>query len=236
MHEAADALRARGAVVEPFTPPEPNMAARLYFSFLMADGLAWAKPHLKGNKIDNRIAMVRTMASIPDAIKPALAGVLNVVGQRRFGQTIRATQRLSTRRYWRLSAERDRWEHRFLAELGEGGFEAIICPPHAIAAMRHGDSRYLFDTTSYAVRFNVLGMPAGVVAATRVRADEESDRKCGIDIVQKTARKSERGSAGLPVGVQVAAWHWRDDIVLAVMGALEVHFRTQPDYPRNPPC
>jgi fatty acid amide hydrolase len=236
VREAADALRARGAVVEPFTPPEPNMAAKLYFSFLMADGLAWAKPHLAGNKVDGRIAMVRQIASVPDALKPALAAVLSAAGQRRFAQTIMASQRLSTRRFWRLSAERDRWEHRFLAELGEGGFEAIICPPHAIAAMRHGDSRYLFDTTSYAVRFNVLGMPAGVVAATRVRPDEESDRKCGIDVVQRTARKSEKGSAGLPVGVQVAAWHWRDDIALAVMAALEDHFSKQPDYPQNPPC
>ena len=236
VHEAAAALRARGAVVEPFTPPEPDMAARLYFSFLMADGLAWAKPHLAGNKIDDRITMVRKMAAIPDIFKPAIAGVLKAAGQRRFGQTIRTIQRLSTGKYWKLSAERDRWEHRFLSELGDGGFEAIICPPHAIAAMPHGDSRYLFDTTSYAVRFNVLGMPAGVVAATRVRADEESDRKGGIDVVQRTARRSERGSTGLPVGVQVAAWHWRDDVVLAVMAALEEHFRGQPDYPSNPPC
>jgi fatty acid amide hydrolase len=35
----------------------------------------------------------------------------------------------------------------------------------------------------------------------------------------------------LPVGVQVVARHWREDIVLAVMAALEDHFRSTPDYP-----
>jgi fatty acid amide hydrolase len=30
-----------------------------------------------------------------------------------------------------------------------------------------------------------------------------------------------RGSAGLPLGVQVVARHWREDVALAVMGAIE---------------
>jgi len=33
------------------------------------------------------------------------------------------------------------------------------------------------------------------------------------------------------VGVQVSALHWREDIVLAVMNALQEHFRNQPGYP-----
>jgi fatty acid amide hydrolase len=45
----------------------------------------------------------------------------------------------------------------------------------------------------------------------------------------------EQGSVGLPVGVQVAARHWREDIVLAVMAAIEEHFQSQPDYPVHPP-
>ncbi|MEP0858508.1 hypothetical protein [Trichocoleus sp. DQ-U1] len=45
----------------------------------------------------------------------------------------------------------------------------------------------------------------------------------------------EQGSVGLPVGVQVAARHWREDIVLAVMAAIEEHFQPQPDYPAHPP-
>jgi hypothetical protein len=65
----------------------------------------------------------------------------------------------------------------------------------------------------------------------RVRAGEESDRPPSRDLVERTARKVEKGSAGLPVGVQVAARHWREDIVLAVMSALEEYFRQQSDYP-----
>jgi fatty acid amide hydrolase len=73
------------------------------------------------------------------------------------------------------------------------------------------------------------------VAATRVRPDEESDRTVSKDMADITAYEVERGSSGLPVGVQVAARHWREDVVLAVMAKLEEDFRREPDYPAGPP-
>ena len=101
--------------------------------------------------------------------------------------------------------------------------------------MLHGATRLLYDTPSYLMRFNVLGMPAGSVAATRVRAGEETDRPRTRDVVDREAIKTEEGSAGLPVGVQVAARHWREDVVLAVMAVLEQEFSKRPDYPARPP-
>jgi fatty acid amide hydrolase len=49
--------------------------------------------------------------------------------------------------------------------------------------------------------------------------------------VERAARAAESDSAGLPVGVQVVARHWREDVLLAVMAALERHFEKVPDYP-----
>ncbi len=100
--------------------------------------------------------------------------------------------------------------------------------------LKHGTSEFLLRAADYSLLYNVLGMPAGVVA-TRVRADEESDRQTSADAAERSARKTEEGSAGLPVGVQVAARHWREDITLAVLSALEEHFRAQPDYPTHAP-
>ncbi len=48
-------------------------------------------------------------------------------------------------------------------------------------------------------------------------------------------RGVEQGSVGLPIGVQVMARHWREDVVLAVMRALEHAFRALPDFPLHPP-
>jgi fatty acid amide hydrolase len=68
-----------------------------------------------------------------------------------------------------------------------------------------------------------------------VRPGEESVRAPSTQLSEQTASNVEQGSVGLPVGVQVAARHWREDIVLAVMAAIEEHFQPQPDYPAYPP-
>lgn len=71
------------------------------------------------------------------------------------------------------------------------------------------------------VLYNVVGLPAGAVPVTTVRPDEETDRPASRDPVERAALETERGSAGLPVGVQVAARAWREDLVLAGMAAIE---------------
>jgi fatty acid amide hydrolase len=50
---------------------------------------------------------------------------------------------------------------------------------------------------------NLLDLPAGAVAVARVRPDEEAGRDSSRDPVAQLAADTDRGSAGLPVGVQV---------------------------------
>jgi fatty acid amide hydrolase len=64
---------------------------------------------------------------------------------------------------------------------------------------------------------------------------EESDRRRSLDIVDRAARDVERHSTGLPVGVQVVARLWREDLVLAIMAAIETAVRPRPDFPLRPP-
>jgi fatty acid amide hydrolase len=88
---------------------------------------------------------------------------------------------------------------------------------------------------AYTLLANVGGFPAGIVPVTRVRAGEESDRPPSRDQVERVARETERGSAGLPVAVQVVARPWHDHVALAAMAAIEAAARQQPDYPARPP-
>jgi fatty acid amide hydrolase len=88
---------------------------------------------------------------------------------------------------------------------------------------------------TYAPLANVSGFPAGIVPVTRVRPGEESDRPASRDLVDRVAREAERGSAGLPIAVQVLARPWRDHVVLAAMTAIEAAARKQPDYPARAP-
>lgn len=235
VREGAEALRARGVTVIPFTPPRIQEAMTLFFSILGADGGASAKEILGHDKRDRRVAGLLQIAALPNAVRPAVAALLDLAGQRRLAALFRAVKTLPTEGFWQVNAGTMRYRAAFSAALDKAGIDALICPPLATPALTHGATYYLATAASYAMLYNLLGMPAGVVAATTVRTGEESDRRKSSDIVERTALKVERNSAGLPVGVQVAARHWREDIVLAVMSALEAHFTAQPDYPAQPP-
>jgi len=182
-----------------------------------------------------QIRSVLQGSSIPRPLRRFVAAIMQTSGQARLSRLAQQTGARSAESYWKLIEDLGTYRVRFRNALDSGRFDAIICPPTSLPAVLHGSTITLLDFDSYARLYNLLGMPAGTVAAGCVRAGEESDRAPSRDRMERTAAEVEKGSAGLPVGVQVAARHWREDIVLAVMSELETHFRTQADYPGQPP-
>jgi amidase len=73
-------------------------------------------------------------------------------------------------------------------------FDVIVCPVHAHAALRHGET--VRSSASYRTIYNLNGWPAGVV-------------------------RGGTTSEGLPMGVQVIGRPWREDVVFRVMAMIE---------------
>lgn len=86
----------------------------------------------------------------------------------------------------------DRWRSRMLALIAD--HDAIVCPVNVGPAPRHG----AFDraTAAYTQVFNLTGWPSTVIRAGT-------------------------SGEGLPIGVQVVAHPWREDVSLALAGHLE---------------
>ena len=81
-------------------------------------------------------------------------------------------------------------------------YDAIVCPPCAFVAQPHGESE--LPTTGsgafmYTEAFNLTGWPGAVV-------------RCGAS------------AEGMPIGVQVVARPWREDVALAIAAFLEKSF------------
>ncbi len=76
------------------------------------------------------------------------------------------------------------------------GYDIIISPPSAYPAAPHGELNAKGDGHTYARIFNLTGWPAVVV-------------------------RGGTSPEGLPIGVQVAARPWREDVALAVAAHLE---------------
>lgn len=227
VHEAAAALRERGVHVEEFSPPDVAAAWRLVFGLFYADGAHFLKRELAGSAVDWRMKRFLVLFSrLPGFVRRVARPLMEWSGQRTIARLLRSVPRrlLSARRLLQLVEEEERYRRRFADALDAARLDALLCPPSIVPAPTHG-SEYVTLTASYTILYNLLGMPAGVVPVTRVRPDEESDRTAGRDLVEREAARIESGSAGLPVGVQVVARHWREDVALAVMAVLEEHHR-----------
>jgi fatty acid amide hydrolase len=235
VQEAAGALAGMGTEVQEWPVTELQEGWDICVRLLVADGMRSARRALAGSAVDPFIGDLVRPPRLPNAVLAALSWSFAALGQRHAAQGFRRLRELSADQFFRMVHRRNQFRDRFLAALEARRIDALLCPAGALAAVPHGSSRFLGDTLSYTAIYNLLGVPAGVVSITRVREGEESDRPPSFDFSERTARQAERGAAGLPLGVQVAARHWREDIVLAVMAALENRFRETPDYPREAP-
>lgn len=236
--EAAGMLAGRGAQVTEWQPPTPRTALDLWLGILAADGAATARRMLKGNARDPRIGRLVFLAGRSRPTLGLLRGLLTVLGQRNAAGVLRDFGRRDTAHYWALVEAQRAYQRQFAHALDEddgGPFDIVICPAGPTPAFPHGLGGDLLTSGAYAVLYNVLGYPAGVVPVTRVRPGEDAPRRRSLDAMNRAAQKADQGSAGLPIGVQVVARHWRDHVALAAMRAIEESGRLQPDYPHAPP-
>jgi fatty acid amide hydrolase len=231
---AGDALSAAGVEVVPFRLPDLTDAITVYFGLIGADGGHAIGDALRDGRVDFRIARLAKIGAIGPLSRRTLGILAAFAGQPRARQLLLATGKKSAHELDALRARLEQFRQEFGAAMDAAGVDALICPPHGLVAPPHGSTAYLPPAASYCFLANLLGFPAGSVPATRVQAEEESDRRVGLDVVERAARTVERGSVGLPVGVQVAARHWREDIVLAVMKTIEDRLSKNGDYPRTP--
>lgn len=234
--EAVEALQAEGIQVEEWKEiPDTQEGVNLFFRIVGADGFGWMKQILAGEKPVPLMKPNYQLTSIPNALIPLLASILNVSGQRHLGNMLISARRQTGDGLMNLLGDRLRYEASFISAFDAGHYDALLCPASPVPAVRHGDVGKLADFFGSALLFNTLGLPAGVVPITCVRPDEEGGWLGGKDKAEQTADELMQGSSGLPLAVQVAARHWREDIVLAIMAVLEKRFKSKPDYPlKNP--
>ena len=75
-------------------------------------------------------------------------------------------------------------------------FDLVVCPPNAHAALPHGETDARIPAFSYTMTWNLTGWPGAVVRAGT-------------------------SPEGLPVGAQLVAAPWREDVALAAAARVE---------------
>lgn len=225
VREANLALTTMGANTTEVALNDTDRAMRLYFGLVSADGFRSIRRLLKGSRIDWQVRRQGWFAGMPRMARIVLATGLRLFGQKWLAKLLRITGPRSADAYWQLTTEARRFAEEFWQQLDvQSGkrVDALVLPPHALPALRHGTALDLLPAGSYCYLGNLLGTPAGVVPWTTVRENEQSySYGTKTDLVAHLASRTMERSAGLPIGVQVIARCWDDDVVLAVMAELE---------------
>jgi len=235
VRDVASELRETGAAVKTIEPYKTLEMVSIFFGIMSADGGSDLSRIAKGSKLDRRTAHLLRLAKIPRWLRKTIGSALRIQGQNRFAQLLTMGGRCSADEYWQLTLRLNEYRAGLLQYLDEQQVDVLILPPHALPAMKHRLPLDLIDAASYSLLANVAGLPAGVVSLSKVREGEESDRPDSRDTVLSKAKRSEEGSAGLPIAVQVVGKMWQDHEVLAVMKHLESTFRVRGDYPSEIP-
>ncbi len=136
---------------------------------------------------DWRVRRMLLLCRVPRFVRRGLAALLQALGQRRMARFLRAWGARPLMSTGSAPPSVPAYAEQFFAAWDHAQLDAAICPPHALPAVRHGSTADLTVVASYCFWANILGVPAGVVPATRVRADEETDRRVGRDTVDKVA-------------------------------------------------
>jgi fatty acid amide hydrolase len=233
VERAADALRAHGCEVRPFQPPEVRNMLAAYLGALSADGGAGLLAALAGGEVDPVLEPLRRLARLPRRARRVVVGATRVIGQDGLALMLGAMGEKSVGQLWQLTDRLRTLRTQLLDALDDQGIDLLLCPPYATCALPHGASKNFTLASSYSIVFNATQFPAGTVPVTRVRSDEAS-RPPGRDAVEKHAAGVDRGSVGLPVGVQVVGRPWRDPLVVSAMRAIESHVSRDEGFPATP--
>jgi fatty acid amide hydrolase len=230
LRRAAQVLEIAGVEVIPYQIPGVPEAIGEYLAALSADGAATARRMLAGAPVDSTLQSLFLATRIPSPVRALAARGLKAAGQPLTGIVLDAVGDRSVSEFWRLVYALRSRRAAVEQDLSDRGIDALILPPFATPAVPHHFGDRFAQAASYTMIFNLLHWPAGVVPVSTV-TESECDREPSLDAVVRRAREIDRRSVGLPVGVQVAAPAWRDELCLALMAEIERGVASDADRP-----
>jgi len=220
VREAVERLESKGVATVRVPGDLAAQAAWLHLGIIAADGGDDIRRAFATERPMRGVATLLAIAGLPRRRRTGVAAVVRALGGRIEAEGLLRTGRRTEAEIAGLLAERDRLATRFSALVA--GCDAVVCPVSALPALRHGSAARLVLAAAPCLLASLLDLPAGAVPITTVAAAEERARRWSVDRVVRAAARTDRGSAGLPIGVQVVGCPGRDEAtVLGVMRLLE---------------
>jgi len=223
VEEVVNSLRRRGHELVEFKLPRVDYAVGLYFDLMTGDELQTLKRALSREEVDPTLSKLVSLLKLPRFLQKMSLHFLRLIGQARESDiTLRMLGPKSVLHVWRNQYLADEYRREFLNQMST--FDVLIVPGSAVPAITHNTGQSALPLLYYSYIFNLLNFPAGTVPVTRVTPDDTKILRQVRDPWDKLANEWDKGSEGLPVGVQVVGPPWQDEKVLRVMKEIELEF------------
>lgn len=224
VREAVARLTRAGLEVVPVSPTLADEAAWVHIAILSSDGGRSIRGLLGGDRPMPGVARNLAIARVPRLFRPALATFARLVGRDLEASALLETGPRSNRGLEDLLTRREAIRERMARDWRDAAgqpLDAIVCPAFALPALRHGTASSLLLAGVPCCLASLLDLPTGVVPVTRVRPEECRGRDESRDPVLREAARTDEGSEGLPIGVQVIALDGREATLLEAMRRLD---------------
>lgn len=217
VRETVEKIKSLGVETVEFAPPRMEYAEEIFLRILTADEAKLFTDVLDGEKPLPQLKNMMMLAQTSPAKLNLIGKAASLFGQKNVVRMIQyfGGKGLEYLREWAKNQADYRAE--FLGAMDAQKLDAIISPVCAMPAFLHGSTDKVGLGGTYTLLYNVLGFPAGVAQVSTVKENEAVSRRAGFDLLERTAAKTEKQTAGLPLSVQIAARPWREDIVLALI-------------------
>ncbi len=233
VREAAEILRRAGATIVEMRPLRGSEHYLLMAAGMSADGMEVISGVIGKDPVIAPVALNRRLGATSRSLLKQLSRVARAAGEKRLADILAVAGLKSVAELWALTRERTAMQRAELDRWNDEKIDLVLCPATATPAPQHGSTGDFTAAAVYTTRYNVLNLPAGVVPITRVRPNE-TDRKERVDRLDKKAASIERGSAGLPIGVQLVGRPWHEETVLAAMKVVETAAKSGSEFPSLP--
>lgn len=222
MREAQAALEKVGCVLVRVDPPDMYKYVQLYYGLMSSEGgMRSFHEALQGEPLLEQYRTLSHLARLPPTLRTLGALALHLHSPR-MAQLLQCTGQKTVYEYQRLAGERRTAQQAFYEEYFQRHHvHALLYPGPALPAVPHGMSRRLTPSLCYTFMANLLELPTVVLPVTRVREDEQHYETQHCDAWSSAAHDVMEHSVGMPVGVQLSALPYQDEMCLHVADILQ---------------
>ena len=161
------------------------------------------------------------LINMPNYLKKIISFFLGITRNTRMKQLFNETDaNISLEEYLEETRRLEEIKNEFINIYQDNKFDALITPVSPYPAIKHSHGNDLSILLDYPILFNFLDFPAGVIPIRKCGKTSKRYEDGYNDFLTRRIRENMVDCEELPIGIQVATMHNKDEYCLEIMSKI----------------